>query len=312
MSRRLFRLDDATRPWWTLVGSCMGLFVLMLDSTVVALALPQIRTDLEVSRATLQWILNGYLLAIAAFVVSAGRLGDMFGRRRVFAAGLATFAAGMRPRGRGVERRRADRRPVRSGRSARRRPSRCRSRSSPTPSRRSAALRPSGIWTGVSSLALAIGPLAGGVARRRRLAADLLDQHSGLPRRARDHPARRRGRVATRRRAIAWTWPGSPILSVGARRAGPAARRVAAVGVRLAGDHRAARRRRGVPRRLLPGRAARRSSRSSTSSCFATGPYFGATRGGVRARRRLLGADAAAAAVPAGRSGPFARCRAGS
>jgi EmrB/QacA subfamily drug resistance transporter len=82
------------RKWWTLAGACSGLFVLMLDSTVVALALPSIRDELGASAAALQWVMNGYLLTIAVLVVTAGRLGDMFGRRRVFLVGMVIFAAG--------------------------------------------------------------------------------------------------------------------------------------------------------------------------------------------------------------------------
>ncbi len=87
------RVSDANRPWWTLLGACTGLFVLMLDSTIVTLALPAIRKDLDASASGLQWIMNAYLLVIAAFVVTAGRLGDMFGRRALFTIGLAVFAA---------------------------------------------------------------------------------------------------------------------------------------------------------------------------------------------------------------------------
>jgi len=94
--RRLvsLRITDANRPWWTLFGACTGLFVLMLDSTIVTLALPAIRTDLDASASGLQWVMNAYLLVIAAFVVTAGRLGDMFGRRLMFTIGLAIFAGG--------------------------------------------------------------------------------------------------------------------------------------------------------------------------------------------------------------------------
>ncbi|TMK75737.1 MAG: MFS transporter [Actinobacteria bacterium] len=88
------RITDANRPWWTLFGACTGLFVLMLDSTIVTLALPAIRTDLDASASGLQWVMNAYLLVIAAFVVTAGRLGDMFGRRLMFTIGLAIFAGG--------------------------------------------------------------------------------------------------------------------------------------------------------------------------------------------------------------------------
>jgi EmrB/QacA subfamily drug resistance transporter len=83
-----------SRPWWTLVGACSGLFILMLDSTVVALALPSIRHDVSASQAGLQWVMNGYLLIITAFVVTGGRLGDMFGRKRLFLIGMALFALG--------------------------------------------------------------------------------------------------------------------------------------------------------------------------------------------------------------------------
>jgi MFS family permease len=87
-------IDGRNRPWWTLAGTCFGLFILMLDSTVVALALSSIRTDVGASAEQLQWVMNGYLLTIAVLVVTAGRLGDMFGRKRVFVAGMALFAAG--------------------------------------------------------------------------------------------------------------------------------------------------------------------------------------------------------------------------
>jgi EmrB/QacA subfamily drug resistance transporter len=82
------------RKWWTLVGTCAGLFLLMLDSTVVALALPSIREDVGASAEGLQWMMNGYLLAITVCVVTAGRLGDMFGRKRVFLVGIAVFTVG--------------------------------------------------------------------------------------------------------------------------------------------------------------------------------------------------------------------------
>jgi EmrB/QacA subfamily drug resistance transporter len=83
-----------SRKWWTLIGACSGLFILMLDSTVVALALSSIRADLDASAEALQWVMNGYLLTIAVLVVTAGRLGDMFGRKRVFLVGMVLFAAG--------------------------------------------------------------------------------------------------------------------------------------------------------------------------------------------------------------------------
>jgi EmrB/QacA subfamily drug resistance transporter len=87
-------LTDANRRWWTLAGTCMGLFVLMLDSTVINVALPDIARDLDATTAGLQWVMNAYLLVLASLVVSAGRVGDILGRRRLFVIGMAAFAAG--------------------------------------------------------------------------------------------------------------------------------------------------------------------------------------------------------------------------
>jgi EmrB/QacA subfamily drug resistance transporter len=90
----MLRVTEANRSWWTLAGACTGLFVLMLDSTIVALALPSIKEDIGASASGLQWVMNGYLLVIAALVVTGGRIGDIYGRRAAFTAGLAVFAAG--------------------------------------------------------------------------------------------------------------------------------------------------------------------------------------------------------------------------
>lgn len=84
----------ASRQWWVLVGTCLGLFILMLDSTVVALALPTMERELHASADNVQWVLNGYLLVISVLVVTAGRLGDIAGRRRIFLIGMAVFGGG--------------------------------------------------------------------------------------------------------------------------------------------------------------------------------------------------------------------------
>jgi EmrB/QacA subfamily drug resistance transporter len=86
--------QQANHRWWTLVGTCLGLFVLMLDSTVVNVALTPIARDIGATVAGLQWVVNGYLLVCAATVVTAGRLGDIFGRRLVFLIGMGLFALG--------------------------------------------------------------------------------------------------------------------------------------------------------------------------------------------------------------------------
>jgi EmrB/QacA subfamily drug resistance transporter len=161
MGAGLLRLDERTRPWWTLVGSCLGLFVLMLDSTVVALALPSIEQDLGASRAEVQWVLNGYLLVIAALVVSAGRLGDIFGRRAVFTAGLAIFLGGSVLAGAAWSPEAViTGRLVQGVGAASMLPLSLALVSDAFPlSRRPQAI---GIWTAISSLALGIGPLIGG------------------------------------------------------------------------------------------------------------------------------------------------------
>ena len=87
-------MSERSRAWWVLIGSCLGLFILMLDSTIVSLALPEIRKELDMSSAALQWVMNAYLLTLAVLVITAGRLGDMLGRKRVFLAGMTIFAIG--------------------------------------------------------------------------------------------------------------------------------------------------------------------------------------------------------------------------
>ena len=161
MGGRLLRVDERSRPWWTLAGSCIGLFVLMLDSTVVALALPSIHHDLGASRSELQWILNGYLLVIAALVVTAGRLGDIFGRRRIFALGLGVFGAGSVLAGAAwsPESVIAGRLAQGAGAAATLPLSLALVADAFPPDRRAQAV---GIWTAISSLALGVGPLVGG------------------------------------------------------------------------------------------------------------------------------------------------------
>ena len=79
--------------WWTLAAVCTGVFMLLLDITVVNVALPDIQRSLHSSFSDLQWVINAYALTIAAFLLTAGVVGDMFGRRKLFAIGLAAFSA---------------------------------------------------------------------------------------------------------------------------------------------------------------------------------------------------------------------------
>jgi EmrB/QacA subfamily drug resistance transporter len=80
------------RKWWTLIAVSVATFMLLLDITVVNVALPSIREDLGASFTDLQWVIDAYALTLAALVLTAGSLADRLGRRRVFAAGLAIFS----------------------------------------------------------------------------------------------------------------------------------------------------------------------------------------------------------------------------
>jgi EmrB/QacA subfamily drug resistance transporter len=79
------------RKWWTLVLISTATFMLLLDITVVNVALPDIQRELDASLSSLQWVVDAYALTLAAFLLTAGSLGDRLGRRRVFTLGFATF-----------------------------------------------------------------------------------------------------------------------------------------------------------------------------------------------------------------------------
>jgi EmrB/QacA subfamily drug resistance transporter len=80
------------RKWWTLIAVCVATFMLLLDITVVNVALPDIQQSLHSSFSDIQWVVDAYSLTLAAFLLTAGVIGDMFGRREVFAIGLGIFS----------------------------------------------------------------------------------------------------------------------------------------------------------------------------------------------------------------------------
>ena len=86
-------ISDDQRRWYTLGAMCFALFMIMLDNTVVNVALPSIQRDLNVSISNLEWTVNAYTLTFAVLLVTGGRLGDIFGRRRMFLFGVAAFGA---------------------------------------------------------------------------------------------------------------------------------------------------------------------------------------------------------------------------
>lgn len=79
-------------PWWTLLATALGVIMVALDGTVVAIANPFIAKDLHASLAGLQWVTNAYLLALAVLLIPAGTLGDRYGRRLMFLIGVVGFA----------------------------------------------------------------------------------------------------------------------------------------------------------------------------------------------------------------------------
>src|SRR5262249_33498376 len=81
------------RKWWTLIAVSVAIFMLLLDITVVNVALPDIQRSLHSSFSDLQWVVNAYSLTLAAFLLTSGSLADLFGRRRVFVTGLVVFTA---------------------------------------------------------------------------------------------------------------------------------------------------------------------------------------------------------------------------
>src|SRR5438445_12220858 len=80
-------------PWPVLIGTVLGFFMVMLDTTIVYVATPSILSSLHASLDQVLWVFNGYLLTYAVLLITAGRLGDIFGPRQLFAAGLIVFTA---------------------------------------------------------------------------------------------------------------------------------------------------------------------------------------------------------------------------
>lgn len=81
------------RKWWTLIAVCAAMFMLLVDITIVNLALPDIQRDLNATFGDLQWVIDAYALTLAALLLNAGALADQLGRKRIFLAGLVLFTA---------------------------------------------------------------------------------------------------------------------------------------------------------------------------------------------------------------------------
>jgi|HubBroStandDraft_2_1064218.scaffolds.fasta_scaffold00029_32 EmrB/QacA subfamily drug resistance transporter len=158
---RSLQMNDDNRRWWALGAMCFALFMIMLDNTVVNVALPSIQRSLHASTASLEWTVNAYTLSFAVLLVTGGRLGDLFGRRKVFLAGVIVFACssgaiGFSPSDTWLVAWRA----VQGIGSAMMMPATLSIITNAFPAEeRGKAI---GTWAGVSALALAIGPVLGG------------------------------------------------------------------------------------------------------------------------------------------------------
>jgi EmrB/QacA subfamily drug resistance transporter len=155
-------VGSVDRKWWTLAALAVALFMIMIDNTVVNVALPSIQRDLDIDLSALEWIVNAYVLVFAVLLMTGGKLADYFGRRRVFSLGLATFIVaslfcGLATSGAWLIGARA----VQGLGAALMLPATLAIINATfEPHERGLAI---GIWAGVAASALAIGPLVGGL-----------------------------------------------------------------------------------------------------------------------------------------------------
>ena len=108
-------ITEDNHKWWTLFAMCFALFMIMLDNTIVNVALPSIQRALHTTPESLEWTINAYVVSFGALILLGGKLGDRFGRKRIFMVGLVGVHARLGGVRAGPDRQPADRRPDRPG-----------------------------------------------------------------------------------------------------------------------------------------------------------------------------------------------------
>jgi len=161
MTRYRHLITDDNRKWWTLGAMCFALFMVMLDNTVVNVALPSIQRELHAHISQLEWVINGYTLTFAVLIATGGRLGDIFGRRLMFLTGVVIFAITSATAGLAQDSAMLiGSRAIQGIGAALMMPATLSIITHTFPAAERG--RAIGIWAGVSALALSIGPVVGG------------------------------------------------------------------------------------------------------------------------------------------------------